>query len=140
MALLDATAFDFWIGEWDGEFDGGHAVYTVRREFEGNVLVERFVVDRPRTWHGMSVSAFDLANDQWQQTWVDDSGQYWHFIGGLVDGDRSFATPGRVDELARWKRMVFTDITDDAFEWRWESSEDREDWHLDWAISYTRRA
>ncbi len=140
MAALDMAAFDFWIGEWDAEFDGGHAVNTVQREFEGKVLVERFVVDRPRTWHGMSVSAFDAANDRWQQTWVDDSGQYWHFVGELVDGDPTFATPAPVDDPPRWKRMVFTDITDDSLQWRWESSPDRETWTENWAISYTRRS
>ena len=35
--------------------------------------------------------------------------------------------------------MVFSDVTDDAFHWRWERSQDGETWEQRWAIDYTRR-
>ena len=140
MTEWAADSFDFWIGEWDCEFDGGHAVNTVSREFEGNVLRERFAIDRPQTWHGTSVSVFPPQLHVWQQTWVDQGGAYWHFVGDLVDGQPAFATPAPVDEPALFKRMVFSDITDDSFHWRWESSPDREIWTENWAIAYSRRS
>jgi hypothetical protein len=31
MEKLDATSFDFWLGTWDCEFEGGHAVNTITR-------------------------------------------------------------------------------------------------------------
>jgi hypothetical protein len=139
MAVLGADAFDFWIGVWDCEFDDGHAVNTITREFGGRVLTERFVIDAPRAYEGMSVSVFHPKLHVWQQTWVDQGGAYWHFVGGLVDGDPSFGTPEAVDEPSLFKRMVFSDITTDTFLWRWESSPDREDWTVNWAISYARR-
>ncbi len=146
MTELGADAFDFWLGEWDCEFDGGHAVNTVSREFEGNVLQEDFVVDAPRPWHGMSFSVYNPF-DGWRQTWIDESGSYWAFVGCLVDGNPSFATPVPIDgtdeKPARFKRMVFTDITTDGFHWRWESSSDNNpdgsQWSVDWEIDYRRR-
>ena len=139
MAELDATSFDFWIGEWDCHFDGGHAVNTVTREFDGKVLVERFHADAPRAWAGTSHSVFSEHDATWRQTWVDEGGSYWAFVGTLVDGDPSFATPGPVDADQVFKRMVFSDITADAFHWRWESSPDGDVWTVNWEIDYRRR-
>lgn len=140
MGLLDERAFDFWVGEWDCTFEGGHAVNTITREFDNHVLVERFAMDAPRIWHGTSMSVFHPKLHVWQQTWVDQGGAYWHFVGQLVDGDPAFATPQPVDEPALYKRMVFTDIGTDPFRWRWESSPDQQTWTENWAISYERRA
>lgn len=139
MEQLGAQAFDFWAGVWDCEFAGGHAVNTVTREFDDKVLRENFVIDAPQTWHGTSLSVFHQNLHIWQQTWVDQSGAYWHFVGQLVDGDPAFATPTAVDDPSLHKRMVFSDITADSFEWRWESSPDQRAWTQNWAISYTRR-
>ena len=38
-----------------------------------------------------------------------------------------------------YKRMVFSNIEADAFDWRWEFSPDAETWEQRWAIRYTRR-
>jgi len=49
-----------------------------------------------------------------------------------------FTTPGPVDADRLVKRMVFGDITPDAFAWRWESSPDAVTWTQRWAIDYRR--
>jgi hypothetical protein len=139
-AVLDGTAFDFWIGEWDCAFEGGHAVNTITREFGGKVLMERFRMDAPQRWSGMSVSVYDPDLELWRQTWVDESGSYWPFVGTLVGGDPSFATTEPVDGDQLHKRMVFSDITTDTLHWRWESSPDGAAWTVNWALDYTRRA
>lgn len=144
MVALGSDAFDFWLGEWDCAFDGGHAVNSVTRAYGGRVLNENFVVDEPRSWSGMSVSVFN-EHVGWRQTWVDESGSYWAFEGGVVDGNPSFGTPVPVDpenaegDGALYKRMVFTDIGPDGFGWRWESSPDGGVWTVNWEIDYTRR-
>ena len=137
--MLGRDAFDFWIGTWDCAFDGGHAVNRVSRELGGRVIVERFEIDAPEPWSGRSVSVFHEPSQRWQQTWVDQDGSYWHFLGGLVDGSPSFGTPTPVDDPPLLKRMVFTDLADDAFHWRWESSADGAAWQVTWEIDYTRR-
>ncbi len=138
MDALGPDAFDFWIGEWTCSFEGGHATNTVSREFGGKVIQERFVMEAPQAWTGMSVSVHDEHSGAWRQTWVDESGAYWAFVGGLVDGDPSFATPVPVDADQVYKRMVFSDITADGFAWRWESSPDGDRWTVNWEIAYSR--
>ena len=139
MAELDASSFDFWLGEWNCDFDRGHAVNSVTREHDGHVLVERFHVDTPRAFSGTSLSVFSEHDRSWRQTWVDDGGSYWAFVGAVVDGDPSFATPTPVDEERLYKRMVFSDITADTFHWRWESSPDGDEWTVNWEIRYRRK-
>ena len=139
MTGLDASTFDFWLGEWDCEFDGGHAVNVVTREHEGNVIVERFSADVPQAFSGTSMSVFTEHDGSWRQTWVDDAGCYWAFEGGLVDGNPSFGTPVPVDAEQLFKRMVFSDIGEEAFHWRWESSPDGDTWTVNWEIDYRRR-
>ena len=50
-----------------------------------------------------------------------------------------FATPGPADEDRTFKRMVFSDVTAEGFDWRWEASPDGEGWQERWAIRYARR-
>lgn len=139
MGELAADAFDFRIGEWDGDFDGGHAVNTITRDYDGRVITERFAIDPPQVWNGSSVSAFHPQLHIWQQTWVDQGGADWHFVGHTVDGDPAFATPTPVDAPSLFERMVFTDIAADSSHWRWESSPDQTTWTENWAIASTRR-
>ena len=139
MATLGPDTFDFWLGEWDCEFEGGHAVNSISREMNGKVLRERFAMDAPQRWAGTSMSVFHEHSGQWFQTWVDEAGAYWHFVGSLVDGNPSFGTPTPVDADNVYKRMVFTDITEDALRWRWESSPDGGLWTVNWELQYTRR-
>jgi hypothetical protein len=136
---MDDGALDFWLGQWDCAWDGGSGTNAITRELEGAIVVERFEALAPDRWSGMSVSAFDPATERWRQTWVDSNGSYWHFIGTLVDGDLAFATPEPVDADAAFKRMVFSAVTPDGFDWRWERSPDGVAWEVRWAITYRRR-
>jgi len=139
MSELDGAAFDFWLGEWSCVFDGGTATNSITRGFADHVVTERFEVSTPQLWSGMSVSVYNPDLDLWRQTWVDQAGAYWHFVGGRVDGDPCFATPGPVDVDPLYKRMVFSNITDQGFHWRWESSPDNQTWTENWAIMYARK-
>ena len=135
-----SEALDFWIGEWDCKWDGGHGTNSVDRVMNGHVVRERFRSVEPERWSGTSMSVHQAHSDRWLQTWVDSSGGYWHFESGLVDGDMAFATPEPVDAHQLYKRMVFFNIEPDHFDWRWETSADRDQWDLRWQIRYTRRS
>jgi hypothetical protein len=137
---VDAHSFDFWLGEWDCAWEGGHGTNAITRELDGRVVVERFEAREPEAFRGMSLSVFD---DEvgWRQTWADSNGGYWHLVGSMLpDGSPSFTTPGRVDAERVYKRMVFFDTEPDRFRWRWECSPDGQRWQERWAIRYTRRA
>jgi hypothetical protein len=133
------TGLDFWLGEWEGTWDGGSAINVVTRDLDDQVVVERFEARPPERFAGTSVSVQDRRTGEWRQTWVDSTGSYWAFVGGpRDDGTFVLATPERVDEEQVYKRMVFSDIAADSFSWRWESSADGTAWDLRWAISYQR--
>ncbi len=140
MDSLGANSFDFWVGDWDCVFEGGDARNSITRDFAGHVVTEHFQIVTPEPWTGMSVSVYNQAQDIWRQTWVDESGSYWHFVGSIVDGDPSFGTPQPVDADQTYKRMVFSNITEDSFDWRWEPSPDLQQWTENWAIRYQRSA
>ena len=136
---MDAGALDFWLGEWDCAWSDGTGMNAVTRELGGRVVIERFRAYDPDPFDGMSVSVFD-EREGWRQTWVDSNGGYWHLVGSrLVDGSVTFATPGPADEDRTFKRMVFSDVTAEGFDWRWEASPDGEAWRERWAIRYARR-
>jgi hypothetical protein len=129
---------DFWVGSWRCTWDDGHGSNTISRALDDRVILERFEAVAPEPFSGMSVSVLG-ADNVWRQTWVDSTGNYWHFEGGpQPDGTFVFATPGRVDDDRRFKRMVFSDISPDGLSWRWEHSDDAETWSERWAISYQR--
>ncbi|HET9311806.1 MAG TPA: hypothetical protein VFP41_11370 [Actinomycetota bacterium] len=137
---MDARSLDFWLGNWDCTWSGGHGTNSVARELDGRVVVERFEARGPGSFRGISLSVFDEEMG-WRQTWADSNGGYWHLVGSaLPDRSLIFATPGPVDAERVFKRMVFSDIERDRFHWRWESSLDGERWQERWAIDYTRRA
>ena len=130
----------FWLGSWDCSWDGGHGTNDVTLELDGHVVIERFAAIAPEPFTGLSVSVRDPSGDGWRQTWVDSSGSYWAFVGGRQpDGTFVFGTPEPVDADRLYKRMVFSEIAEDGFSWRWEASPDGVDWQQRWAITYRRR-
>jgi hypothetical protein len=136
---MAAEDLDFWLGTWDCSWDGGSGRNTVTRELGGHVVVERFEAFGEDAFDGLSVSVPDPVTGGWRQTWVDSTGSYWAFLGGLrTDGTFVLGTPDRVDADRLHKRMIFSDIGPDGFGWRWESSPDRRQWTLKWAITYRR--
>lgn len=137
---MGPDAFDFWLGEWDCVTEPGPARNSIKREYQGNVIIERFEILSPKTWKGMSVSVYSDHDASWNQTWVDQDSNYWHFVGCLIDGDPCFATVGKVDRDQQFKRMVFSDIQADSLHWRWETSPDEQTWTSRMTAGYTRRS
>lgn len=136
---MEPNAYDFWLGEWDCVTEAGKASNVITREYNENVIVERFSIFGDNAWSGMSLSVYNANDSTWRQTWVDQDANYWNFVGGYADGNPSFATVGRVDQDQRFKRMVFSEITADSLFWRWESSPDAAEWTTNMTVSYKRR-
>jgi hypothetical protein len=133
------AGLDFWLGDWRATWDGGSGRNQVTREVGGQVIVERFEAAGDEPFSGISVSVADTAG-LWRQTWADSTGNYWTFVGGpQPDGTFLFGTSEPVDSDHVYKRMVFSNIEADAFDWRWEFSPDADTWEQRWAIRYTRR-
>src|ERR1044072_4386781 len=114
------SGLDFWIGDWDAAWDGGIGRNVASRALDDRGIVERFEALGAHALTGMSISVQEEGSGIWRQTWADSLGSYWTFVGGPQDdGSFVFAARGPVDADQVFKRMVFFDIDDAAFNWCW---------------------
>lgn len=130
--------FDFWLGSWDVSWEGGSGTNTIGKILDGRVIQEQFEAPQLR---GLSVSVFNERSGRWQQTWVDSSGGYLDFVGGLADDGRMILSRQMEQEGQTFhQRMVWYDIAPAALEWNWERSADGgQSWQVLWHISYKRK-
>lgn len=134
------SQLDFWLGDWDATWEGGQGVNHITKVLDGCVIQEEFDGGAStNNLHGHSVSTYHAGISQWRQTWVDNQGGYFALTGGPVDG-RFILTNTRVRDNAPYLRMVFEDIEQNSFTWRWQRSTDAgATWTDAWLIHYTRR-
>jgi hypothetical protein len=140
-----ARQLDFWIGKWKCEGDSyspdGKATKTTARneitlEMNDHVIHEHFSMDG---LNGGSLSVYNPNKKIWQQTWVDDSGGYLALSGGFADGKMTLAM--EPDAKGNIRRMVFSNIAKDSFDWDWMLSKDKgATWNVMWHLHYTREA
>ena len=136
-ASAEHRQLDFWIGEWDVAIrarrgptseEWGEAKGTQRIEaiLGGCVIAESFAAEGPGApWSGRSYSVWQPQLGTWRQTWVDDSGGYLAFAGGIEDGEmRLYGEPRTVDDKTIEMRMLWKDVTADSLRWEWQRSED----------------
>lgn len=140
----NSSQFDFWVGEWnlswlDNEGKTLTGKNKVNKIMGGCTIEENFSTD-DGSFIGKSFSVYNSQKGYWEQTWVDNSGAYMNFTGGM-DGDKMIlsrtVTGKQGNEITQ--RMVFYDISNDKFTWDWESSTDGgTNWNLQWRLNYTR--
>ena len=132
--------FDFWLGHWDVEWDGGRGTNRIDALFGGAVIRERFDGRPGVEFLGTSLSVYDQAMGKWRQTWVDSERHYWAFTGEFAGEEMHLRTEETRDGSTYLLRMVFFDIEADSLNWRWERSDDGgRTWELKWLLRYTRR-
>ena len=138
-----ATQFDFWLGSWDLTWgDNGRGTNEITRILDGRVIQENFASypdDDGQVLKGISVSVYTAANNQWQQTWVDNQGSYLDFVGNFSEDRMILSRDAVVNDKPVKQRMVWFNINEGAFDWAWERSEDEgRNWQTMWAIHYQR--
>jgi len=139
----EAAQFDFWVGKWDltwtdknGNTQKG--TNNITKTLNGCVIEENFTGG---SFIGRSLSVYNPNKKLWQQTWVDNSGGYLEFTGGLKDDklilSREFTTKN--DKKVK-QRMIFYNISENELDWNWErSTDDGNTWQLSWKIHYVRK-
>jgi hypothetical protein len=138
--IPERNQFDFWVGEWELTWsDGGRGSNTITREYDAWVIREQF--DGGETgFRGMSVSVYDTITGKWHQTWVDNSGNYFDFVGSFRDGVMDLRTERLIDGEPVPYRMIWYNISADSLDWSWQKSGDGgENWQNLWKIHYVRR-
>lgn len=137
----EAAQFDFWLGDWDTSWgDGLTARNRVTKILGDRVVLEEFDGERDAQLRGMSVSVFEPRDGRWRQTWVDDNGSYYDFVGGWEDGRMALVHARDVDGQRVLLRLVWSDIETDSLTWKWQRSDDAgETWRTLWQLDYRRR-
>lgn len=134
-------ALDFWIGSWDVTWEGGGGTNVVASRLGGCMIEEAFRGDASvGGLAGFSASSYDADAGLWCQTWIDDQGGSFDFVGG-PEGARFVLSSVRPARDGRSLRMVFEDIAPDSFTWRWQArAEGEAGWTDLWVIAYARAA
>ena len=143
----DSSMLDFWIGNWDLEWDDpggktGHGINRVHRILDEKVVYENFIATSGvnEGFTGKSWSVYNRQSGRWKQTWVDNNGAYLDFDGYMMEDRVIFSRDLKLpDGREISQRMVFRDITKDRLVWDWEVSQDGgKTWNLNWQIRYKR--
>ncbi len=133
--------FDFWLGSWELTWgDSGRGTNEVSVILDSMVILENFDGQPSIRLQGRSVSSYNVPKSQWQQTWVDNQGDYLDFDGGFEDGRMILARDAvnPQGEPIR-QRMVWHNIGAESFDWNWEASLDGgKTWQVNWQIHYQR--
>jgi hypothetical protein len=136
----ESGQFDFWIGEWKAEWEGGKGTNTVTKILGGCVIHEEFIQEGESSLIGHSNSVYSIRSGVWKQTWVDNKGGYLDFTGSWQNDKMILSRTDIRDTVSVMQRMVWYDIKEDAFLWNWEISEDNgQTWKINWKISYKRK-
>ena len=108
----------------------------------GKVVTESFDGRPGAEFTGTSWSVYDEHADLWRQTWVDDTGNYFALEGRFADDEMTLICDRHNSpERDVVYRMRFSEITDNAFVWRWErATEAGAVFELRWQIEYLRQA
>ena len=121
-------AFDFWEGEWDVQTPDGSPAGTNRIvKGEGGCVLQEF-------WKGASgdtgtsLNFYNLAAEQWEQLWVDNSGRALKLAGRGSNGQMVMSSePFRDSEgRIRMHRISWTLQADGSVRQLWEVLEGQE--------------
>jgi len=108
---------------------------------DGCTVHEHFS-DQEGNFKGESWSVYNPQKELWQQTWVDNEGGYIVLTGGIKSNEMILTTDEqRTSTGTSMARMVFFNIQQNSFDWRWEKSTDGgKTWTLNWLIHYKRQS
>jgi hypothetical protein len=83
-ATAQHRAFDFWVGAWDVYPTGTDRLVAhslIERRYDGCAIRENWMPLQGQG--GGSFSAFRPESGRWRQAWVDSSGAWVEFSGGM---------------------------------------------------------
>ncbi len=93
-ATPEYRQLDYWVGYWDVYRTGTDTLVAhslIERRYNGCAIRENWM---PRNSQGGgSFSAWRPESRNWRQTWVDSSGSWVEFSGGIVNGAMELTGP-----------------------------------------------
>lgn len=138
-----ARDLDFWIGNWDVYNKAGQYSGSNRVESElGECVIHENWTSPVSGLNGQSFSTYDPAIGKWRQTWVDNQGATYMFVGELVDGAMVFS---RASENAEGDtiltRMTLAPLEDGKIHQFGQNSMDNgKTWTTNFDLIYMRKS
>ncbi len=134
LSSLEVGArFDFLIGDWTYEFDGGHGKTHYERAATGNAITEHLApgVIGETAFTGLSILMRD-GDAGWKHNWIDTMGNVLEGRGGMKPYAESDLPAMQMEfQLGTtYFRHVWYDITEDRFETDLLASRDGENYQL----------
>jgi len=140
--------FDFWIGEWEafatnGKKGGDSKISLI---LDSCIILEEWTsagMQQGLRYAGKSFNTWNAASKQWQQTWVDNTGNTTAFTKGKFENRKIIFTtdpfPFSKDTLAT-RRLTFFDLGTDKVRQLGEITKDKgTTWAIEYDLEYRRR-
>ncbi|MGB4845697.1 MAG: nuclear transport factor 2 family protein [Ferruginibacter sp.] len=140
--------FDFWIGEWEAFSPNGNKGGDSRISLmlDSCTILEEWtsaIVQRGFRFSGKSYNMYNAANKQWQQYWVDNTGNITkYFNGHYEEGKMIVQTDNEKVNDTAWliQKMTFYKLTPDKIRQHGENSSDGgKTWITSFDLEYRRK-
>jgi len=140
--------FDFWVGNWEAfTTTGKKAGYSkISIMLDSCVILEEWTSASSQqglTYSGKSFNMYNVATKQWQQTWVDNTGNTTEFLrGDASDGKIVYYADKVMDPKGKpfMRRLSFTKLSDDKVRQFGERSDDEgKTWTAEYDLEYRRK-
>jgi len=140
--------FDFWLGNWEAfatnEKKAGDSKISIL--LDSCVILEEWTSASSQqglTYSGKSFNMYNVATKQWQQTWVDNTGNTTEFLRGTgSDGKIVYYADKVADPKGKsfMRRLTFTKLSNDKVRQLGErSDDDGKTWKVEYDLEYRRK-
>lgn len=147
-SLPEFRQFDFWVGNWEafgknGKKGGDSKISII---LDSCVILEEWTSASSQQgliYSGKSFNTYNLATRQWQQTWVDNTGNTTEFLRGEgSDGKIVYHADKVMDQKGKtfMRRLTFTKLSNDKVRQFGERSDDGgKTWTTEYDLEYRRK-
>jgi hypothetical protein len=117
--------FDFWLGNWkvtskDGKVLGHNLIQPIMDQ----CAFQETWTSVNGKYRGTSFNFYDVTNERWHQTWVDNAGGNLQLNGGMNEGSMVLAGKTRNEQEWTLNRITWTPLADRRVRQHWEISRD----------------
>lgn len=141
--------FDFWIGNWEvytktGKLAGSSKISLI---LDSCVILEEWTSAGTMNnviYKGKSFNTFNLSTNQWQQTWVDNTGNTTEFLRGQASAGAEIIfyadNVTSADGKKFMRRLTFTKLNENKVRQFGEKSEDAgKTWISEYDLEYRKK-
>jgi hypothetical protein len=140
--------FDFWVGTWEAFAPNGNKAGDSKISIilDSCIILEEWTSASSQQgliYSGKSFNMYNVATKQWQQTWVDNTGNTTEFLRGEgSDGKIIFYADKVIGPQDKnfMRKLTFTKLSNDKVRQFGERSDDEgKTWTTEYDLEYRRK-